>query len=532
MAERRLRGRAASSGIALGPLHLLPEAEAVLVAAVGDAASEHRRLDTAIAAACADLDALMASVGEDGAEILAFQREMLDDPALVEEARRAIDAGAAALAGWRQALDAQIEGFLADEDDYFRARAADLADLRSRVADRLAGRAAIDDGAPAGAVLCGRDLVPSWFLAANWSRLGGIALAHGSAQSHVAMLARARGVPMVVDLGEVPAPSGDVILDAEDGVLVVDPTPATRAAFAVRRADLDHAAARAAAHLGEPAFLPNGERIQCLLNIDDPASVDPHLLDAADGVGLWRTEFLFLHRAALPTEDEQCAAYTALLDRLGGRPVIVRTLDVGGDKPLAGVSLSRESNPFLGLRGLRLCLDRPALFRPQIRALLRAAPRRALEVMLPMVTRPGELAEARALFRACLDELQAEGVEAAMPPLGIMVETPASAIRIADFDAAFVSIGSNDLTQYTMAASRDAGGRVAALADPLDAAVLDLIAGVVRHGRAVGLEVSLCGDMAADPVAVDRLLDLGLRRLSVGPSGLARLKLAVHDHGR
>ena len=218
--------------------------------------------------------------------------------------------------------------------------------------------------------------------------------------------------------------------------------------------------------------------------------------------------------------------------RLGGRPAIIRTLDVGGDKPLPALRLAPESNPFLGLRGLRLCLERPEVFRPQIRALLRAAADGPLKIMLPMVTVADELQQAQALIADCLATLRREGVAAALPPLGIMVETPAAAIAIDTLAADFYSIGSNDLTQYVMAAARDAGGRVAALADPLHPAVLRLIERVIEHGRATGREVSLCGDMGSDPAALPHLLALGLRRFSVAAATLGRVKLGIADFGR
>jgi phosphoenolpyruvate-protein phosphotransferase (PTS system enzyme I) len=269
-----------------------------------------------------------------------------------------------------------------------------------------------------------------------------------------------------------------------------------------------------------------------MVNVDDPAAIDERTLRSSDGVGLLRTEFLFIGHARLRDEDEQYAVYRALLERLGGRPAIVRTLDVGGDKPLPGLRLAPESNPFLGLRGLRLCLERPELFRPQLRALLRAAAHGPLKIMLPMVTVADELHEARALVVECHQALGRAGMAAALPPLGIMVETPAAAIAIDTLAADFYSIGSNDLTQYVMAASRDAGGRVASLADPLHPAVLRLIERVIEHGRATGAEVSLCGDMAADPPALQRLLALGLRRISVAAAALGRVKLEIAEFGR
>ncbi len=343
------------------------------------------------------------------------------------------------------------------------------------------------------------------------------------------MLARGRGVPLLTGLVDLPPAAGEAILDAEAGCLILAPAASTRADYLARQRVRAAADARALAQRDQPARLPSGERVLVMVNVDDPAQIDDATLLAADGVGLLRTEFLFIGRTRLPDEAEQLAAYRGLLDRLAGRPCIIRTLDIGGDKPLPGLSLPLESNPFLGLRGLRLCLEQPALFRPQIRALLRAAPDRPLQVMLPMVATAAELAEARQLFAASLAELQAEGLPAAMPPLGIMVETPAAALTLDLLPADFYSIGSNDLIQYVMAAARDAGGRVAALGDPLQPAVLRLIEQIVRSAAAADRPLSLCGDMGAEPKALPVLLRLGLRRLSVPPAALGRVKLAIRD---
>jgi len=252
------------------------------------------------------------------------------------------------------------------------------------------------------------------------------------------------------------------------------------------------------------------------------------VLAAADGVGLMRTELLFLQDPGQPPDEEaQYHAYRGLLRRLDGKPCTIRTLDVGGDKPVAGISAAGESNPFLGLRGIRLTLEKPAVFRPQIRALLRAAASGPLKVMLPMVALPAEHEEALALFRAELAALREAGTPAALPEIGIMVETPAAALAIDTFDAAFYSIGSNDLIQYVMAAARDGGGRLAALQDPRAPAVLRLIRGVVEHGRRTGRPVSLCGDMASDPDLVKALIDAGRECLSVAPAAVGRVKLAL-----
>jgi phosphotransferase system enzyme I (PtsI) len=413
----------------------------------------------------------------------------------------------------------QIGGYEAAEDEYFRARAADLRDLRDRVLRALAG-GETEAALPPGAILLDADLPPSRFLTLAQAGLAGVALEEGSPAAHVAMLARSRGVPMVTGLGPGLPEGGTAVLDGDEGVLILYPSPETRA----------HHAARAAAEeelpVG-PALTATGEPVEVMLNLDDPSAVGDAILRAADGVGLLRTEFLFTGRDSLPGEAEQLAAYRALLDRLDGRPLVVRTLDVGGDKPPPGVSLPRESNPFLGLRGIRLCLERPELLLPQARALLRATPGRPLRVMLPMVATAAEVAEATALFERCLAELRAAGIEAAMPPLGVMVETPAAALTLDLMPAAFASLGTNDLTQYAMAAARDAGGRVAALNDGLQPGVLRLVGLAVAGAKARGIPLSVCGDMASDPRAAPALLGLGIRRLSVAPAALGRVRRAV-----
>ncbi len=531
MSERRIAGEPASRGIAIGPLVRLADGSAEIGRRHGDPAAERAALDAAITAARTELAELAAAADELAREILEFQVEMLGDPALVAEAAEAIAGGAPAGAAWAAALAGQIVAFGEAEEEYFRARAGDLADLRDRVLGHLAnGAAVVPQTLPAGAILVAHDLGPSRFLGLDWSRLGGLALEAGSRTSHLAMLARARGVPLVTGLGPLAGETGEAVLDAAHGFVILAPEPDTLARYHAQRsaagADDDPAA------LARPATTRSGERVLTLLNVDDPAALEPHRLAASDGIGLVRSEFLFLGRERPPEEAVQRRAYEALLEAAAGRPVIVRTLDIGGDKPLPGVTLPQERNPFLGLRGIRLCLERPELFRPQVRALLRAAVRGNLKVMLPMVAHPDEIAEARELFAAELAGLRAAGLAAALPEIGIMVEVPAVAIRPERFAAAdFFSIGSNDLIQYTLAAARDAGGRVARLALGLDPAVARLIANMVDFGRETGKEVSVCGDLASEPDAVGALLDLGVRRLSVAPAALGRIKAAIAVHG-
>ena len=527
MSEIHLSGRAASPGLAIGPVTMLTAAVARR-SAIGDPPQEAAALRAAIESATAEIAGLIKTVQGEAADILEFQVAMLEDDALAEGAYDAIASGIAADHAWRSALDAEITGYRAAEDEYFRARAADLVDIRDRVLAHLCGVGATAR-IPGGSVVTADDISPSTFLAGDWTRGGGIALAGGSPSSHVAMLARARGAPMVVGLGPLSwkeRQPGLALVDGDAGTVIFDPEPETRRLFERRMAAANAARTAADARRLEPAWTADGRRITVLLNIAAPeelAGLDPAI---SDGIGLVRTEFLFEASQGLPDEDTQYAVYRRILDWAKGMPVTIRTLDAGGDKPIAGLTIDGESNPFLGLRGIRLSLARPEVFRVQLRALSRAAVHGALKVMLPMIAIPSELDRAGAMLDAEIAALRAEGIACDRPPLGIMVEVPAAALCAEDFDAAFYSIGSNDLTQYTMAAARDVGA-VADLNDTGNPAVLALIARTVEAGRERGVEVSLCGDAAADTRLTTALLATGLTTLSVAPVAVARLKAAI-----
>ncbi len=524
MAERALAGRPASPGLAAGPVHRLPAAGGGRVPS-GDPAVEAEDLRSAIGHALVAVETLMNEVGGEAADVLGFQAALLSDDELTRPAFAAVADGAPADEAWQAAMASEIAGYLAGEDEYFRARAADLEDLRDRVLDALNGGEA--QATPPGAVLVAHDMPPSRFLAVDWSAGGAILLAAGSATSHVAMLARSRGVPMIVGLGFDPDDAqGEALVDGETGRVVMDPDPATVASFESRRAAAERERAAVAAILDKPAVTRDGTRVAVHLNIADPAelkAIDPA---HCDGIGLVRTEFLFHGRSGLPGEEAQFGVYRMMAEWAGGRPVTIRTLDAGGDKPIPGLTLEGESNPFLGLRGLRLSLRHPEVFRVQIRALLRASAYGAVKIMLPMVTTPAELAQARGLVGQEHAALQTAGRKLGDPPLGIMVEVPAAAVAVDLFDADFFSIGSNDLTQYVTAAGRDSDA-VADLADPLHPAVLRLVAGVARYGREVGRDVSLCGDAGGDPAVIPHLLRAGLRSVSVAPAALGRAKAAI-----
>jgi phosphoenolpyruvate-protein phosphotransferase (PTS system enzyme I) len=523
MAERRLKGRSASPGFAAGPLVALTDERAQRKAS-GDPTFEAAVLRNALAVASTELAELVAGGTGAAADILGFQIALLDDAALVEPAHAAIAQGAPADVAWSAALDAEIAHYSSVEDEHFRARAADFRDLRDRVLTIIAGSAAATPP-PAGAIIVARDLAPSRFLGLDWSQGGAILLQAGSPTSHVAVLARARNIPMIVGLDCDPGDlKGEALVDGDSGEAVVEPTRETRHLFEESRTAALKRQMDIGKLLEKPAHTHDGTRVALHLNLADPADLaglDPRI---CDGIGLVRTEFLF--NGVLPDEDAQYAVYRRFLDWADGRPVVIRTLDAGGDKPMAGITIDGESNPFLGLRGIRLSLARPGIFRVQLRALARAAAHGAIKIMLPMVTVQAELAAARAMLDEEIAKLNAAGYSARRPPLGMMVEVPAAAIAIDSFDADFYSIGSNDLTQYVTAAGRDIGA-VADLADVLNPAVLRLIAQVARHGREAGHDVSLCGDAGGDPFVLPHLLFAGLRSVSMAPSAVARAKAAI-----
>ena len=523
--EKRFTGRSAAPGLAHGPLFPLAIRTGSRTAS-GAAESEAEALRSALGAATADLKALIERSAEDAAAILEFQVALLEDDVLAEPAFSAIAAGGAADHAWRHAMQQEIAGYETSDDEYFRARAADLHDLRDRVLAHLTG-SALDAAVPPGAIVAAVDLAPSRFLAIDWSRGGALAFTSGSVTSHVAMLARSRGVPAIMGLGvDLSELSGHALVDAHRGVLIVDPGPAARAQF-----DCDAEAAvatrtLAAAAATRSATTADGTPIRIMLNVADLrelADLDPAI---CDGIGLVRTEFLFDEGQGLPGEEQQYSTYRRIVEWAQGRPVTFRTLDAGGDKPIPGLTPTGESNPFLGVRGLRLSLAHPDVFRTQLRALARAATHGHVKIMLPMVTQPRELVAARSIFEAEVAALAAAGIPARRASLGIMIEVPAAAIAAEQFDAEFFSIGSNDLTQYVAAAGRDVGA-VADLADPTQLALLRLYRYVVDTARGRHIEVTLCGDAGGDPRAIPRLLATGLRTLSMAPALVGGAKLAV-----
>jgi len=494
----------------------------------GDRNAEANALGAAIADAVGQLSRLAAQAEGGGRDIIDFQIAMLEDDALAEPAFADIEAGLSADHAWRRALDRQVADYESAEDNYFRARVSDISDIRDRVLATLNGIGA-EAPAPEGAILVGEDLAPSRFLSIDWSRGGGIVLTRGSALSHVATLARSRGVPMIVD---VPLDLRNVangtraLLDGENATLWLNPAPSTLRERAVREDGAEKSRLEKEDRRFSPALTSDGTTIRLYANISDLREIDGFHIEGFDGVGLVRTEFLFGRRGGLPSEDEQYVAYRRLAEWARGKPVTIRTLDAGADKPIIGLTLAEESNPFLGLRGVRLSLARPEIFRVQLRALCRAAAHGEIEIMAPMVSVPAEMQLVRTYLREEARALSDAGAAYREPSLGMMVEVPAAAIAIDRFDADFFSIGSNDLIQYVMAAARD-NSAVAGLNDPVAPAMLRLVARVVAHAEATGRKASLCGDAGGEPKYIELLLRAGLRALSIAPVALGRVRQAI-----
>jgi multiphosphoryl transfer protein len=522
-----LRGVSAAPGIASGIAWRPPVIRFDLVRQGKGIKEERASLQTALDAVRADL--LQSSEGgASGASIAEAHLAFLDDSALLEEAGRRTAAGDSAGFAWQAAVDGFARQLGASGDRRFAERVDDLRDLSTRVLAALSGTVIALDP-PEGAILAATDVLPSQLMALAGKSLAGIAAGGGGPTSHAAIIAAGMGLPMVAALGtdiERIAPGTPLLLDAEAATLTIDPSPtllAERRAAAERAARF-RAAAEVRAH--DHAVTRDGTRIEVVANLGSLADAKAAVTAGAEGCGLLRTEFIFLDRATPPDEDEQHGIYQSIADALEGRPLIVRTMDIGADKPAPWLPMATEENPALGLRGVRIGLVRREILASQLRALLRVDG--DVRIMLPMIVDAGELAAVRAMLEA-----EATALGRSAPPLGVMVETPSAALLAESLarEAAFLSIGSNDLSQYALAMDRG-NPAVAGQLDALHPAVLRLIAstaaGGARHDRWTGV----CGGIAADPVAVPLLVGLGVTELSVPPKMVAVIKAHVRalDH--
>ena len=538
----QLKGIPASPGVAIGPAALYrPRPPEVVARAIDDAAGEWRRLRAAVDTARDEIDALhrraVAQVGADEAAIFEAHLLFLQDPLLVEATRdRIYSEKINAEAAWQRETAAMAATYREMADDYMRARAADVEDVAQRVLRGLMGVAppSLDFAAPA--ILIAADLTPSDTARLDRERVLAVCTELGGATAHSAILARALGIPAVVGLGHAVwqvAEGQHVAVDGNAGALWLQPDEAQVASLtAQREAWLETQRRDKAAGQGTAAT-PDGRRVEIAANVGSPNDVAPALEFGAEGVGLFRTEFLFMDRAAAPSEEEQFEAYRRAARAAGGRPLIIRTLDVGGDKPLPYLDLGEEANPFLGWRAIRFCLERPDVFMPQLRAILRASAAedgpRNVKLMLPMIGAPAEVHAARAMLATAQAELRAAGVpyDEGME-VGIMIEVP-SAVAVADQLARlvdFFSIGTNDLTQYVMAADRG-NARVAELASAFQPAVLRMVRDAATAAHNAGIWIGMCGELAGNPLAAPVLVGLGLDELSMSAPSIPAVKAAV-----
>jgi phosphocarrier protein FPr len=536
-AGNALIGLAGAPGIVSGPArHFLPPDPEIPTASSGDPEAEWaalmRVLDQVRTEIRAARDSVAARAGDYSAAIFDAHLLFLDDEALLTPARHAIfQQGKNAAEAWYSAAEAVAADYRGLDDEYMQARAEDLTGVaRQVVAALTGGTAAATLSAPG--IVVAADLTPADTASLDRELALGLATAVGSPTSHSAILARSLGIPAAVGLGEalLSVPEGTpLLLDGDAGIVYVEPAAELTAEYKERAAAREQSARAARAAAAEPAVTKDGRRIEVVANIGSPDDVPAAIENGAEGVGLLRTEFLFLERDSMPSEDEQYAAYTSVAEALKGRPLILRTLDVGADKPLPYLPLQPEANPFLGVRGIRLALDRPELLETQLRAVLRTAAEYPLKVMFPMVTTLEEYRQAKDVVVDVRNGLERTG--GPIPDeleVGVMIEVPAAALAAEQFapEVDFFSLGTNDLTQYTMAAERG-NASVAGLADGLHPSVLRLIKTVAEAASGQGKWAGVCGELASDPAAVPVLVGLGIAELSANAPSIPAVKQAV-----
>lgn len=526
-AAQRLRGVAASPGLAVG--RIVRHAPQTLLAEdkPGNAMDDGAALERALEAVRAGLSTLEADaatrLGAGEAAIFAAQRELVSDVGLMRAAIGEIMRGHGVAWAWKTVLDARVERQRSLDDPLLAARALDLRDAGDRVLARLLGveRQALTLTEPS--IVVAEDLTPSDTLQLDMRHVVGLAISSGGPTSHTAILARTLGLPSLVAAGEAllaVAPGSQAVIDGSAGALYLGCSAEDIASARAAIERLAKLRSQMETQRHAHATTTDGHTVEVLANITSARQGAAAVEAGAEGVGLMRTEFLFLERDRAPSEDEQYEVYKATIEALGGRPLVIRSLDIGGDKQVAYLDLPKEENPFLGVRGARLLLARPDLLRTQLRALYRAAAHGPLSIMFPMITELAEVSALRAECEAVRQELHAPEV-----PIGIMVEVPAVAVMADRFAAVvdFFSIGTNDLTQYVLAMDRQ-HPQLAAQADSLNPAVLALIANTARAARAAGVHVGVCGGLAGDPLGARILTGLGVDALSMSVQDVAAVK--------
>ena len=537
----KLKGIAASQGISFAKAYVFVEPDlTVKEVKIEDVAAEIKRFEDAIEASKKELTIIkenaLASLGADKAAVFEAHLLILDDPEFMGTVKTDIESKVInAEYAFKETSDMFISMFEAMDNEYMKERAADIRDVSKRILAHLLGvdlpnPSLIDEEV----IVIAEDLTPSDTAQLNKKYVKGFATNIGGRTSHSAIMARSLEIPAVVGTSSITedVKNGDIlILDGLDGVVLVNPDEATTAEYKEKHAKFEAQKAEWAKLVTEKSVTKDGHEVILAANIGTPADLEGVKNNGGEAVGLYRTEFLYMGRDQLPTEDEQFEAYKAVLEGMGDKPVVVRTLDIGGDKELPYLDLPKEMNPFLGFRAIRLCLEEKDLFRTQLRALLRASVYGKLCVMFPMIATIQEFRAAKALFLEEKEKLVAEGVAVSNDiELGIMVEIPSTAV-IADIFAKevdFFSIGTNDLVQYTMAADR-MSEKVSYLYQPYNPAILRLVKNVIEASHKEGKWTGMCGEMAGDSLAIPLLLGMGLDEFSMSATSILQARSQIKN---
>ncbi len=504
-----------------------------------DAASEKARLENAIAECIGRTQEIAAqlkvSAGEKEAEIMSGHVEMLQDPFMKQQMEERIDGGEVAESAVDGVCQFFIDMFAGTGDELMEQRASDVKDIRDDLLSLLLGVTMVDIAAvPKGSVLIAKDFTPSMTGRINCDNVAGMIAEVGGVTSHSAILARAMGLPAVLSVEGATQKLEDgrlLVVDGSNGHVLPDPTAEEIAEYTVLQKQYEAEKEDLQRFASMSTVTANGVPKAVYGNIGKPEDVQNVVQHGGEGIGLFRTEFLFMDRNQEPTEEEQFEAYSTVAKAMHGKEVIIRTLDVGGDKDIPYLAIEREDNPFLGFRAIRYCLQNPDLFKRQLRAILRASAFGNVKIMLPMVTCADEIHAAKALVAQCAAELAAEGHAVAEVPVGIMIETPAAALTAGELakEADFFSIGTNDLTGYVMAVDRG-NSKVSGLYDVMQPAVLKAIELAIKGAKENGIPVGMCGEAAADPRLTARLLEWGLDEFSVSPSSILRTRKAILEN--